>query len=579
MKRILLIFLFLPALVLAGVNDDGRRDGTLMYGPATDAQCTTIANHYAWTIQAHCDDLNLMRDINPDFKMFFYISIEDVPSGSEKTYMDSLATANGINPEVFYFHFWDSTIAVRGSDTTWCGGIENATSAEDTTDSRIHIYSQTRYMRNLYSDTTRQYSRFYPCYALSKTYIDGYGACDNVPNGVFWDNAACGVFNTYSAYYGGHIAEHPTHEALSNIGYSGTDWWWNSCLKPFNLALVDTFDLGDDWSLDNAVKYSVPNTAGSWDDDYAVSSTMHYIFNEKYVRWTQTSPSIMTWHARDSTATANGVCFIWAPSISLTVSPYAGTCVVSECLMRQLSMFYVMSTDSAYLLIMPSGGYSPDQAGWDTLVWCEAMDYDMGSPTANMSLDTSGTDGRGYSFSVYKRYFDNGVAYYRPRLGSTQDCDTTTEIVVFLDSSLYQLWPHGEITGPQDSVLIWNGDGAIVLFDAIPDTTISQILSCADTTTTTLILSVDFTLQYTVVDSIIFEVTVNDWVGQVWADTLAYSSDPQIDTAEGLSASTEYKCRTRAWDTSAGVTDTSNVLTITTEAAVAKKHHCGKWRN
>ena len=100
----------------------------------------------------------------------------------------------------------------------------------------------------------------------------------------------------------------------------------------------------------------------------------------------------------------------------------------------------------------------------------------------------------------------------------------------------------------------------------IPDTTISQVLSATDTTTTTFVLSDNFSLTNTVVDSVIFECSDDSWSTVASADTIGTPSDPQASTLSGLSVETEYTIRCRAWDSSASVTDTSNVLTITTEA-------------
>lgn len=139
--------------------------------------------------------------------------------------------------------------------------------------------------------------------------------------------------------------------------------------------------------------------------------------------------------------------------------------------------------------------------------------------------------------------------------------------------STFKPWTAYAIKSGVDSSVAFNPDwddhGDTIYLDLagdISDTTIYQLLTCTDTSTTSLILSDNFTLENTVIDSMILEVSANNWSSQVWAETTGSPSDPYVDTADGLSAETGYKCRARAWDSSVGITDTSNILTITTEA-------------
>jgi len=90
---ILGIFLiFCGPSIIAG---ETRNDFLVMYGQAGAVKDSIIAQRYSISIGGWCSDLNIIRPINPNFKSFHYISIQDMPpseSGDERRrFFDSLA--------------------------------------------------------------------------------------------------------------------------------------------------------------------------------------------------------------------------------------------------------------------------------------------------------------------------------------------------------------------------------------------------------------------------------------------------------------------------------------------------------
>lgn len=129
------------------------------------------------------------------------------------------------------------------------------------------------------------------------------------------------------------------------------------------------------------------------------------------------------------------------------------------------------------------------------------------------------------------------------------------------DDSTYELWSiaidtANELTSYSDTIESTT--------DTIPDTTLTQALICNDTTYNSLLLSVDFTLALTVVDTVIFYISTDTFTTILDSAVYASPTDPETHTFEGLDELTDYQVHCKAWDESTGKTDYSDTLHLVT---------------
>ena len=461
-----------------------RKDWVALYGPCPTGIDTLMAERYALTVECRVADMNVMRLINPDFLWFFYISIEDAPSSARLAYCDSLARRDGVNPEVFYMHYWDYTEVELQGDTLVCPGLANATTYEDTVLSRVPIYysNRSRSLNNLNSPHTRQYDKMWACEVLS-TLPENYHVTSTVGyyDGIAWDNGSWCMFNTGRRVVGGQIAEHPTHANIGDVGCYGSGWWWEACLKPFYQSFVDTVNQAPNWHPDGKPKYSLPNIANSWTDDYATAGVAHFLGSEFVPRWDWRHIFVLDYSRRDSLSHESGVSLLYSSltNTELSYYGYEGTYTHKEAMMNNLALHYVFSSPSSHLFHMPHTGVNPSQDGWDTLTWIGAMDYDLGDRLqSRYQLVEEGTDGRGYTYRIYSRQYQNGRVLFRTRGQYYEHFDQQTNVTLQLGGTYRELLPNGNQGNTVTSIGFRNGQGRIMIpyatNDSIPPAEIND---------------------------------------------------------------------------------------------------------
>jgi len=192
----------------------------------------------------------------------------------------------------------------------------------------------------------------------------------------------------------------------------------------------------------------------------------------------------------------------------------------------------------------------------------------------------------------YNCYYNSGSSIVASWLGTTYTLSNFVDSI-HLDSNSVNVDPifanavgHDfRLTADSPQVLKTGGRAGVwpVYMGAYEyeaeETSISQVLSEVDKDSVGIDVSNNYTLVNTAVDTSVFYISIDTFTTVLDSTIYVSPSDPKTHSFEGLDYITNYQMMVVSWDESAGVTDTSNVLTITTEAAVAKKHHCGKWRN
>lgn len=479
-RLVLMLLIVTLAFPISDISAlESRNDFLILYGEAGPQRDTLIAQRYSMTIEGRCVDMNIVRTLNPDFKWFNYISIQDMPPSSERrTYYDNQAALDGIDPETFHMHYWDYTeVAIQGSTLVF-PGLQNAVTYEDTVNSRVITYrkNRTRFLANLSSPNLRQYEKMWACEVISTLpYNHGVQSQVGYYDGIFWDNGSHCLYNTGSIVTGGQIAEHPTHANKNDIGCSGNNWWWDSCLKLFYQGIIDTFALSPQWAPDGRQKYSMPNNANAWTDDYAVADVGDFFFMEFFPYWLTRGLYLPTLYKRDSLSAANGVSLMYSPTNRLDVDNYEGTRTWSEGQLTNLCWFYICSSNLSYLYQQGGGYYhNPSANGpsnhpdypdnWEEGVWCGAMDFDVGDRIeTKYQVAGTGTDGRGYNYTIYSRQYQNAKVFLRPRGSYNEHVDDATAVNLPLGDIYRELLPDGGFGNATNSITLRNAEGRIMI--------------------------------------------------------------------------------------------------------------------
>jgi|GEM_PF-4729773 len=464
-KKIAGLIILLLSLNMAVNATSFRRDWFLLYGgssPDRARRDTLIAqrSNPGLGVSGFASDMAIIRGANPDFLWFLYISAEDnyVPPSSstaEANFLDSAANANGQDPEINYMHYYDDThIRLQGVDVFipgWQGG-----SATTKKDARIPVYysDKSRILKN-YSDTNS--IRNHVNYAIHRL---------NTPNGsyyysgIWWDNSAYRLYNYGSVTSGGHVYESPTHQRIDSIGRAASDFWWQG-LKKFHQTFMEKLASSPSWSADGKQKYSGINTTNTWTDDFAVANIAHFLYPEF-----EYSPlrdyNLHDVYYRDSISAVHGARLCWMSLPTTSVNGYSGSYSYQEALLGNLCYFYVTSSDSA--IFYQQGTNAIDDPNWDNLVWCGAMDYNVGRPVeAKYSVAQSGTDGEGYSYTIYKRQYQNALIFIRPRGRYNQNVDAGTAVTYNLGGTYKEVLPDGSLGTGVNAVTFRNGQGRIMV--------------------------------------------------------------------------------------------------------------------
>ena len=436
-----LIYILLAIATVSSVSATSfRRDFFLMYKgscPERAARDTFIADTAMWGITMLGSDMDIVLDINPNFIFDVYITAQDLyvrPSDdtAQMNFLDSLANARGWSKEIFYTHFWDTTVLASGSRRDTFPAYQYAVTPDDSFDCRVAVYNS----NGLRSRRQKNYSTANAIYG----HIEFARHTIQTPNNghyydaIFFDNSSYRLFNIEDVVSGGHIYEAPGHPRLDSIGGIAQDtngWWWQGNLEPFYIALKDTFRNSAVWMPDGKQKRYGPNIDGTWTDTYADSNLFYSLAPEyNYTLMHAYNATIPEVFRRDSLCADHGIVLHWTSAIYTTTGSYAGSFTYPEALVNNLCMFYISHSDSSTFLQQGSNSLCRyDGTDWDTLVWCGAMDYNVGAPVDNSySIAQIGTDGEGYSYTIYKRQYQNALILARGRGHYDQNIDVGTAV-------------------------------------------------------------------------------------------------------------------------------------------------------
>lgn len=479
MKQLILIFLLMAAPALAG---EGRRDFLIYYDvpnwplvgtygqefhdSTNAAQRLCIAQRYEFGMGQTTIAADSVRVITPGFGWFKYNSFQDnyvaVQGLDEHNWMCSVLVANGYDAERAYLHYWDDTqVSLQGSTVDidgWGGG-----SYTDSTASRVPVYysNLSRRMCNYSDSVSRVYYIKYMVHILT-THPVGWGyTSTGYHSGIFWDNCGPELYNIGTVISGGHIREHPTHARIDSLNSYYLDWWYDSCIAPFQQELMETLAVSTDWMPDGSHIDNMLNTCNT-QSRMATDGIATHLF------W-EFAPSIMRSRAGqfagmevfDTLCAHNSVNVCYSPNNPTNISGYSGSYPRLEVIHSNTCWFYVSCSDST--LLYHQGTNGPSTFLWDTLHWCASMDQDIGDPTARFDTIQSGTDGKGYSYNVLSRDYDSALVLLRPRGSWDQDIDETTAVSVTLGGTYYELSNNGSIGSAVTSVNIRNAQGKIMM--------------------------------------------------------------------------------------------------------------------
>lgn len=459
-----------------------------------------IAERYSWTTNGDPKYIDAIKSQNPNFGWFEYNSFQDnyVTSGDteEHDWMVARCRSMGVNPERLYLHYHDATTMTLQGVTLTFPGVSNARTLTDTINSRVPIYysNRSRIVVNMGDATTRQLSKEFACNMLTTlaTQSGSYVAQDYI-DGIFWDNTQPPFWNFGSVVSGGHVAEHPNRARVDSLGLRGTNWWWTAGMQPFFTALMDTLKTSATWSKDRQQKRIVINTSGTMYEPMATNKIAHFFGHEggysPLRTYTASIPEIYRW---DSLSAANGVGVVYANPILTSVSGYQGSYTHHEALVSNLCLFYITSSDSSFFSPLATTG--PWSFDWPTLNWCGAMDYDVGPNNMadrKYSIHTTGTDPRGYAYTVYSRTYPRAKIFLRTRGRYDQHIDAQTAVTVSLGGTYRQVMPDGSLGSAVTSTTFRNGEGKMFVLatsggDVTPPSSVKDLSSVAGPTNGTI---------------------------------------------------------------------------------------------
>jgi len=130
-----------------------------------------------------------------------------------------------------------------------------------------------------------------------------------------------------------------------------------------------------------------------------------------------------------------------------------------------LAMYYTLA-DPNLSFLMVNGGNEPATT-WKRH-WIEASTYNVGKPSGDETLFTSGLDPSNSSlaYKVHQRRYDNALVLYKPlsyTRGKTGTTDANTATTHQLDATYRPLKADGSLGTPTRTVTLRNGEGAILV--------------------------------------------------------------------------------------------------------------------
>jgi hypothetical protein len=492
----LILFLLLILVTISQLSGKTRRDAAYVCG--IDGTCLLdqpLIERYDMLMgYTECGSvLDSVKKYNPNSLVFLYTSGTDnythpgVTAGNyygavEHFWLSNRCIELGYSPEILYLHFYDdsevSGISVPGTYTTNLTDGDSLSRAFD----YANYYTgdgHGRILVNFAHPVTRQLSIEYACMVFDSLecsmwrhlgdrteHFDGYYMDNWMYN---WGRRGYGAMGDLTS--GGRITETPG----ANLIYGSLEfsqWYWEQ-MKLFATSLRDTLAMGASWTPDGKRKYLAYNTGQSWNDDYADPDiggadylNMEFLFNPIKNVNESVVYSLTKTFTHDSLCAANGVTIVYCSREYIADDNAEGLITYGQSIYDNLCWYYVARSDSTYVYMRPGFGNAYGaylNPGWDSLTWCGAMDYELGSYGPRYYDFDSGTDPKGYYYNVYARQYQNGLVLIRPRGAWGQDFDDATKMTLSLPGNYRYLAPDGTLGGVITSIQLRNGEGAILI--------------------------------------------------------------------------------------------------------------------
>ncbi|MBI3963493.1 MAG: hypothetical protein HY341_00685 [Candidatus Kerfeldbacteria bacterium] len=454
-----------------------------MVGRASTERLNYIAENFELTFNVFGDDLSDIRrgngvvtNPNPDFRAYQYNSITDnyvppdYPFVDEHNWLVANAEAYGVDdPEDVYLHYAEDTVVTLQGTAFTVPGWPNG-SAQSREEARIPVYYSN-------PNTPRRVSAFHTpeLRALWRAYhVSLFQTTLPLSNGEYWsgfmfDNASYRSLQTglQDPRYGdtGPVDEADGLFANSTDFYN---WYYYQGFGLFEQELRE-------WALTNPPELQgrqlgiMPNIAeipfatdDAWNDayvDFHPGDILIKEFQHSPVRYPgRTLPADVFQKNRD--AQAAGIDILETGNITTSVFGRQGSFTTDEAIMNMLGQFWVMRTPNIILWGYPAGVHT---AAWDNNMRA-IFNTDIGQPLEDPQVLTTGTDGRGYPYTVYRRRFACGLAIVRERGVYNEEFDDATAVTVDLPDTYFPLDVDGNTpVTAVDQATLRNGQALLFL--------------------------------------------------------------------------------------------------------------------
>lgn len=452
-------------------------DNTMHYN---DTLLDYLASRFEFSFQINAYNAAELEARNTDFYSIKYNSLSDnyVPPVSEgfleeyNWFMEH-AAEYGADPEDTYQHFWvDTEVRVEQQNLIIPGWQPDSpkpgATAANRVESRIPVYynSLIRRATNFNTPEIRAAHRAYNLMTVSEPITGGI-----YWEGIFFDNAAyyglnVAIVTTGEYPDGGHVAEHPTHAIINTQEWK--DWYWYEGEGLFMKEFREYVATNPPELAGRPLKI-VPNVANvpwlgqvAWEEAYVDFHPADILGQEFEFNPTrdqgQTMPA--TIFEKNSLAQAEGI-DLYQPGLSIMDRPpYAGNYTADEALMNTLGLHWVTRTPNVIFL-----GHQANNVLH--VEWSQNLkpifDVDFGAAVGDPYVLTTGTDSKGYAYTIYARLLSCGLAIVRERGSWNQDIDPATGVTVELPGEYIPIDVDGNAFPATDQWTLRNGQAQVFI--------------------------------------------------------------------------------------------------------------------
>lgn len=444
-----------------------RRALTMYARAVNTARLNYIADHFELAAEGFGDEIAYIRQRNPNFRFVQYNSITDNYLDSEHDWLMANATANGVNnPEDVYLHYSQDTVSrLEGVDVTirgWPPGP--GATAQSREESRVRVYyanpARARYVPAFHTTQLRALQRAYHVYLLTQV---ARGGGNQYWDGFMFDNASLRFLQT-NVQSGGQINGNEAPGAPRVQTYTFLDWYYYQGFGLFMQELRTNPPQANGRPLKIAPNIAdFPRvTALQWKPAYVDFHPGDVLLNEFAHNPTraygQTLPA--TIFRTNGEAQAAGI-DVWEVPLNITsILGRQGSFTANEAMMNNLGLHWVTRRPN----VLTWGFVNiVSQSAWDNNMR-GLFDTDLGLPLEDPQVLTTGTDGRGYAYTVYSRRFACGLAIARVRGNYNQEFDAATEVRVTLPGAYFPLDVDGNTgTSTTTTAILRNGQALMFL--------------------------------------------------------------------------------------------------------------------